>query len=262
MRSIGIAVPCYRPHLAQLHLLLQSIAAQSLRPQQVVVSSSNTADHEVESLRHGWPFALTILTHAGRRNAAENRNACVARLDTELVSFTDADDTMHPQRLEIISDAAARTGADMILHGCATPPDPAYDAEFGVIAPPWPLIEALPVRDARYPPINSHVTVARHLAVAYPFPENLSFERREDSEFVDQLVARGVSCAFVDLALTKYVCAGSWQDAPDGSGAYDLGRTATLGRAVMSLPLLNAAKRPVQRLWRSLPLNVRQRFLK
>jgi hypothetical protein len=267
MTSIGLAVPCYGPHISKLAALLQSIESQTLRPAQVVISCSGAAPEDLAHLQGGWPFPVRIDAFPHRRNAAQNRNAAARVLDTDLISYLDADDTMHPQRLEILTRIFDDTGVDVVLHGCASPPHPLYEAAFPPLPEPWPVTVNSPgsksPESSTFTPVHGHVTVTRVLAQRIGQPENLSFERREDSEFVDRLIATpGIRSAFVDLALTKYVSAGTWVDAPDGSGSYALGKTGSVVRDLMDLPLLNSAKRPMQAFWRGLPLSIRQRFLK
>ena len=268
MLTIGVAVPCYGPHVSSLPALLESVANQTFPPAHVVVSSSDTPEAPSELLNRRWPFKLDILVRAERRNAAQNRNAAARALHTDLISFIDADDTMHPQRLEIITHVVGATGVDVVLHGCLSPPSPDYARDYPPLTAPWPHTvnaagDKRPRFETRYQPVHGHVTISRALGHKYSQPENLSFERREDSEFVDRLIMmRGVRSAFIDLPLTKYMSAGVWQGAPPGSGEYALGATASIARAVMGLGLIKAAKPTVQALWRQLPLPIRQRFLK
>lgn len=268
MLTIGIAVPCYGPHVARLPRLLDSIAQQTLPPARVVIESSATSPDAIAHLLDGWPFALEINTHPERRNAAQNRNAAARRLSTDLISYIDADDAMHPQRLEIIVDTATQTGAEVILHGCQTPADPQFHQDFHAHPRPWPVTinpagEKRPAGHTRYQPVHGHVTVSRRLAHRFSQPENLTFERREDSEFVDVLVAApGVRSAFIDLALTKYETAGAWAGAPAGSGDYALTGTGSFARAFMSLPGVRRAKPAVQAMWRQMPLHIRRRFIR
>jgi glycosyltransferase involved in cell wall biosynthesis len=271
-RTIGVAIPGYIVHLPKLPRLLDSIATQTRPPDAVVVSASNCTDADAAPLlSRGWPFPLRIICHADRRNAAQNRNIAARALDTEIISFCDADDVMHPQRLEILADVFARTGAEFVLHGFIAPPSPAFDAPFRLYDRPWPCALNPPGLTldayiaASHPPQFGHVSVTRELAARHQFPENLSFERREDAEFVGGLLAQPhIRSAHIELGLTKYACAGSWVGAPEGSGVYALGGTARFGRSIGALPGVRGTKLfgLLQSTWRALPVSVRSRFLK
>ena len=267
MVTVGLAVPCYGPHIVKLLPLLQSIEAQTRQPDHVVISCSGARYDDIAHLIGDWPFRLDIHTSAQRRNAAQNRNLAARALTTELVSYVDADDTMHPQRLEILAQVFEATGVNIVLHGSLSPPGDEYASPFHQLYPPWPATVNAPgakhPAGSRFAPVHGHATVTRDLAQSVGQPENLSFERREDSEFIDMLLTKpGVRSAFVDLGLTKYVSSGAWADAPSGSGEYTLSPAATAARTIMNLPLARAFKAPVQAFWRGLPFSIRQRWLK
>jgi hypothetical protein len=267
MTTIGVAIPCYGPHITKLTPLLQSIEAQTRRPDQVVIMCSGARAADVAQVDRDWSFPLDIQATTDRRNAAQNRNAAARILTTDLVSYIDADDRMHPQRLEIVTQVSRDTGVDIVLHGCVSPPSPAFDAPFQEVRPPWPVAVNAPgakhPAGSQFSPMHSHVTVTRDLAQTIGQPENLSFERREDTEFVDLLVAKpGIRSAFIDLGLSKYESAGAWEGAPAGSGEYALGAAGTAARRLMNLPAIGMMRTPVQAFWRSLPLSIRRRFLR
>jgi glycosyl transferase family 2 len=270
-RTIGVAIPSYAAHIQRLPALLASIEQQTCKPEQVVVSCSGSVSADLAHLRLGWSFPLSILSHGGRKNAAQNRNLAARALGTDIVSFCDADDVMHPQRLEIIGDTFAATGADVVLHGFLSPPSPEYAAPFQPYDKPWryavnPTHLTLDDYLAYVPPpICSHVSLTRDVAKRHRFPESLSFERREDSELVGELLARpDIRSAHIAMALTKYECAGSWVGAPAGSGVYELGGAARLGRSIGALPGMRSSKAFIlmQSMWRALPVSWRARFMK
>jgi len=107
LTPIAVAIPCYRPHIQKLVRCLESIEAQTLKPEGVVVSCSSSREEDIpEGLASRFSFPLIVRTTPERRNAAQNRNTAAAiLLDTfgaAVVSFFDADDVMHPQRLEFV----------------------------------------------------------------------------------------------------------------------------------------------------------------
>ena len=114
---IGVAIPCYKYHIPQLKRCLDSIEAQTVKPDMVIVSCSSVNPGDIPSHTYKYSFPLRIIGHKDRKNAAQNRNIAAASLDTDIISFFDCDDEMHPQRLEAIKEAFASNPAlDIVLH--------------------------------------------------------------------------------------------------------------------------------------------------
>jgi glycosyltransferase involved in cell wall biosynthesis len=120
MRTIGVAIPCYIHHIHKLKSVLDSIQNQTTKPSHVVVSCSSTPDDnkDVADLIQTYSpfFQLEILTTTKRKNAAENRNIASRYLHTDIISYMDADDVMHPQRLEYILYAFEHSDCSIVLH--------------------------------------------------------------------------------------------------------------------------------------------------
>lgn len=112
--KIGVAVPCYYGHIGHLTNLLDSIENQSCKPDKVVVSCSSTKElFETKK----YSFLLEIIITEEHKNAAQNRNIAASRLnDMDYITFIDADDIMHPQRIEILLKTFQETDCDIILH--------------------------------------------------------------------------------------------------------------------------------------------------
>ena len=117
---IGLAIPCYIGHVEQLQVLLDSIAAQTRLPDKVVVSCSSTAEMPPEFSK--YEFDLQIICDPSVKNPSQNRNIAARHLDTDIISFFDADDVMHPQRIEFIEQAFLES-VDIVLHNFETNPE-------------------------------------------------------------------------------------------------------------------------------------------
>jgi len=114
---IGVAIPCYKFHIPQLKRCLDSIEAQTVKPDMVMVSCSSVNPGDIPSHTYKYSFPLRIIGHKERKNAAQNRNVAATALDTDIVSFFDCDDEMHPQRIEAIKEAFSRNSSlDIVLH--------------------------------------------------------------------------------------------------------------------------------------------------
>ena len=115
--TIGVAIPCYKGHIHALFRLLQSIEQQTRKPDAVVVSCSSSVSSDCPYLNHSFSFPLQILFESERKNAAQNRNRAAKALTTDIISFMDADDMMHPQRLEIVEYCFKTYPVQIFLHG-------------------------------------------------------------------------------------------------------------------------------------------------
>lgn len=122
--TIGVAIPCYIHHIQKLKGVLNSIKNQTIKPSHVVVSCSSTpADNKDvnELLQIYLPFfQLDIITTPECKNAAENRNIASRHLQTDIISYMDADDIMHPQRLLCIAHAFEHSDCQIVLHSFDT----------------------------------------------------------------------------------------------------------------------------------------------
>ena len=118
--KIGVAIPAYIGHIVPLFKLLDSIQNQTIMPDKVVVSCSSTKDSDFDSYYEkmkNYTFLLQIITIEEKKNAAQNRNIAASNLiDMDFLTFIDADDMMHPQRIEILLKVFKDHDSDIILH--------------------------------------------------------------------------------------------------------------------------------------------------
>jgi len=208
-RTIGIAIPCYNGHIQKLIECLDSINAQTRKPDVVSISCSSTKPDEFPLLRN-YGFAIIVSTCTERKNAAENRNIAARRLTTDYISFFDADDNMHPQRIEGIMVAFSEP-CDIVLHSFY------MDEE---VLLPYKRIESFTIRRnmLRQAPSgcliiydnasihHSQVSVRREIYEYSPFAEEKEYEVREDCVFCYRILGmKGIQSAHISNALSKYV---------------------------------------------------------
>jgi len=118
--KIGVAIPSYVGHIEHLFKLLDSIQNQTHLPDKVVVSCSSTKNTDfdlyVEKIKQ-FTFLLEIVIIEEKKNAAQNRNIAASKLTgVDYITFIDADDVMHPQRIEILLQVFKEDDCDIILH--------------------------------------------------------------------------------------------------------------------------------------------------
>jgi glycosyltransferase involved in cell wall biosynthesis len=222
IRKIGVVIPCYKHHIRKLKRLLDSIQDQTRRPDLVVVSCSSTKKCEIYGVVdvNKYSFPLKILTHEERLNAAENRNLAAMMMDADMdyISFFDADDIMHPQRLEAIEYVAELGDYDAILHsfleGEETKVDFVMYSQFMHSEGELERVPSGCLQSKRDPSLRIHqsqITIRRDIFKKVQFEEGLAFERREDAVFCGMVVSLpGVRHAYIYNPLSKYDYEGVW----------------------------------------------------
>jgi glycosyltransferase involved in cell wall biosynthesis len=212
--TIGIAIPCYKPHLLVLLRLLDSIAKQTYLPTEVVVSCSSTKKSDAKPVFPEYPFKFKIFYHSERRNAAQNRNFAAGKMTTEYIGFFDADDVMHPLRLEAIKGALEK-GTDFVVHGFVErrlPPPLSIDTieyEYNRLIPDTTGCGLIGVSG---PIHHSQPTFSREIFEKCKSPEEACCERAEDSVFCNRAIAFSKKNAYIRNSLSIYFPAGRWYE--------------------------------------------------
>lgn len=100
-RSVGIIVPCFR-HGIFLGECIDSIKAQTLAPQQIVVVDDGSDDPETIAALEELETdpAIEVIRQASNRGPSAARNRALEVLETNYVLPIDADDKLFPDALE------------------------------------------------------------------------------------------------------------------------------------------------------------------
>jgi hypothetical protein len=166
---------------------------------------------------------LRVLTTPGYQNAAKNRNQATDVLlqdyACDAVSYFDADDRMHPQRLEAVEKALERD-ADVVMHSFNNVQEGPWveykvgdDIELGKLArSPTGCVVHLdgPVHWIHH----SQVSVRKVMLGLTRFPEEMGVVGREDALFSGNVVQlAGARTAYIHQHLSQYEAHGSWLSA-------------------------------------------------
>jgi hypothetical protein len=122
--GITVCLPCDGADVADTSLIprvLQSIAEQSCLPERVILAMSGIPAEQSAELFGALPdykdlFSLELNATEERQHAGLNRNRCARATDSEVVSFFDVDDFMHPRRLELLSIAFGNYHPHAVVH--------------------------------------------------------------------------------------------------------------------------------------------------
>jgi hypothetical protein len=206
--QIGVAIPCYIGHIENLRVLLSSISKQTRLPDKVVVSCSSIT--KLPNFPE-YNFELIIICVQSKKSPAQNRNIAAKLLDVDIITFFDADDLMHPQRLEFI-EMAFLDGANIVLHNFSIEPSDcsiyespniAYDSlcqsDGGCIRHVNPNNRELGIH-------HSQVTVTKEIYDAIRFDENPTLIGKEDCVFCWCVFAiPNIKNAYISNKLSLYL---------------------------------------------------------
>lgn len=114
--KLGYAIPCHGYEDKNLIIeLLESISLSTVLPDEVSISFSGVEDiKDIKTNNYNFPIHVTHTS--GNNSTGKNRNIAVEKLNTDIISFFDADDLVHPQRNEILLDAFTNEEVKVLVH--------------------------------------------------------------------------------------------------------------------------------------------------
>lgn len=214
--KIGIAIPCYNKHIPNLLNLLKCIDNQTRKPDMVSISCSSTRPEEFpEHIELLYSFPIHVILRTERTNSATNRNIAAKHLNTDIISFYDADDIMHPQRIEAL-EYTFKEPCDIAVHSCLIGDE---------CLKPFKAITNFEIKRNELRVCYSgclimrdnlrithgHVTVSKHIFDRIKFPEDLIYEGKEDCIFCNRILQiENIRTAYINHHLTKYIQSNSF----------------------------------------------------
>jgi len=220
--TIGVAIPCYGGHLQALGHLLESIEYQSRKPDMVMVSCSSAIHTDYPHLHRPYSFPLYMVFHVEKKNAAENRNIAASHLTTDIITFIDADDTMHPQRISIIERCfSTYPSIAILLHNCNMDPlepfehyleEDCFQFNRLMVCPSGSTLHM----DYKYMGVihNGQPSVPREVFQRMPFDKSPASHGKEDTVFCTRIIAQfPEQTAYCPYQLSGYV--------PSGTGGHE-----------------------------------------
>lgn len=215
--TLGVAIPCHAGHFKYISALLQNIATSTDKPDEIVISCSSWKNNATSEFTfEGIPVKLFYTRHM--LNASQNRNRAAGALKTDLISFLDADDLMHPRRIEFVRNTFdMRKDVDAVYHNYSYEPQSSRNQPFWdeptLIVHPGKFVKdpnAVGIMVLTNPPNqlqhhHAHVTIRSSVFRRIQFPENPNFARMEDSVFGAILVANSVPMVYLENKLSRYM---------------------------------------------------------
>lgn len=107
--KISVCIPCLSDHIYLLDRCIKSVYKQILHPHEVIVSISSVQDLETTKTnvenqigKYRDRLKLIILYTSEKKYAGENRNIAISHSTGDIITFIDADDAMHNNRLWVL----------------------------------------------------------------------------------------------------------------------------------------------------------------
>jgi glycosyltransferase involved in cell wall biosynthesis len=211
--NVGVAIPCYDQHVKFIPILLDNISKQTIKPTHVVIScSSYYKDYCMNFIYEAMD--ITIKFTSKQLNQAANRNIAASMLNTDIISFFDCDDMMHPRRIEAILQAFTLTTKDVFYHGYSYETSdhrldtfPEIDQfiidKYKMLNDPKGV--GVMVDNPNYSQHHAHVSVRKNVLDTVKFREEHEFYRMEDSIFGNDLLAHNISIGHISNNLSRYL---------------------------------------------------------
>ena len=115
----SVIIPCGTSHAKFLFVLLNLLEQQTVLPDEVVIAMPRARVPKqifVQMESKTWQFPLTILLTKYQKPAGENRNLACQHASGDIFICQDADDFLHPQRIEIITYFFKKYDVDHLMH--------------------------------------------------------------------------------------------------------------------------------------------------
>ena len=227
--DVSLAIPALAEdfHFGWLQQVVGNIKQQSVRPREVIFVLSNTTDSEAKTISRYLKYTLrpirTLVTSSKFLSSpGKSRNRALQLAQGEIVSFFDADDTMHPHRLEVIARAfEASVSLQMVLHGLKYPGenlamDVTYTSAHKVYRDELceahrqtlPLHAWLTSDIFRFEVAHGHLSIRKGLSNTFMFTEDMI---GEDCGFVRSVLQTvcsqesRIAALYLDVPLTTYL---------------------------------------------------------
>lgn len=227
LHRISVVVPAIQDNVdaGELELLLASIDAQIVLPYEVVfvitgITDQNCAAVKAEIADPNRLYILRVFCYNALANQATARNRGLDLARGEWVSFIDADDPMHPHRLEVLASYIRKLPElQLFLHAYSERVEyvPPVEEVDGVA-----LFNAVQATQGRQIHIldnlmNSQASVRRNTGQLVRFRESSQYFRAEDSYFVRDVIEKigkvGPAMAFFNSSLSFHQSRGAKQKA-------------------------------------------------
>ena len=122
--NISIVIPCHPPHIKYLDNTFQDILKQTVLPLEVILAISGinidlakTLENKFTELFKDTSCKFKIVHTDKKQYAGTNRNMGGNIANGQYIMFIDADDILHPRKVEITTHYLNLYNPNILLHG-------------------------------------------------------------------------------------------------------------------------------------------------
>ena len=120
--TISIGVPAIFQDMNTLQDLIDSVEKQTVMPDEIVIYMTGVGSSKVSTtFRQITDVPIRIFTETEQKMSGYSRNRVMEQATSEFVMFLDADDLMHPRRVEMVKENLKK-GFTLVLNGHQDPP--------------------------------------------------------------------------------------------------------------------------------------------
>jgi len=103
LNDLTVVIPCHYKHLIHIPNVLQEYNKQTSLPYEIILVISEIPDEvNLDYLNNGLKYKFRVIKIKEKSFAGNNRKIGATNATTNIITFQDADDIPHIQRLEII----------------------------------------------------------------------------------------------------------------------------------------------------------------
>jgi lipopolysaccharide biosynthesis glycosyltransferase len=204
--TITVGVPAILEDMKTLQYLIDSVEKQTVLPDEIVIYMTGSTSKSPSVFKQSTNIPVRIFTEATKKMSGYSRNRVMEKASSKFVMFCDADDMMHPRRVEMVKDNL-RKGYTLVLNGHQDPPfDQVLSSD---VSTHEDLVRSAHTTNTRSPLLpkspsgvtHGHPTVSREIGLKHMYKEN--FHGGEDTEFLHRLLLSGdVRAIFLHARLT------------------------------------------------------------
>ncbi len=169
--SVTVVIPTIAPRVSMLERAVASVVAQTV------------------------PAAVLIEPDTGRTGSAATRNRALARAASDFILCLDDDDVLMPNAVQVLTEAQAETGADVVSGAAWIPQRPGHREPVTVPPPGWISTETVTARSVLHVSSLVHTSLARQAG---------GFAFRQDPGTGMLLDDYGFYCALAEAGATFF----------------------------------------------------------
>ena len=206
--KLSVCIPCHINHADHLKNILSDLSIQTKKPHEIVIFLKPFLSSNLNFL-HGQfdETELKIITSCEESTMGFAKNKCAEQSSGDILCFMDADDRIHPQKLEFVEKIFTSQTCDAMIHNYSMNNVSIFNKTLDnpLIGNCFDHVTGTGVdNDLDIPLHFAHCSVKKDVYLLNKFNENWDSYRADDAYFVKSLCKKGYSVKCVDLKLISF----------------------------------------------------------